>query len=99
MASEIADAVVAKRTPGYKSFRDTIPVLSDLNGCGFVPGLHTNGGRDSQSAKLEYFALFAYFKSISICEETGVDKPDPAVFEQGLDATAAKTRIVGDHLE
>ena len=80
-------------------FSDTTPVLSELKSYGFALGLLTNGGRDNQSAKLEHFALFAYFKSISLCAETGFHKPDPAVFEQRLDDTAAEAWIVGDHLE
>jgi putative hydrolase of the HAD superfamily len=102
LAAEIADAFTAKRKQGYELFEDTLPVLTRLKDSGIKLGLLTNGGRDSQRAKLERFALSAYFDYIGISEEIGHAKPDAAIFElalSALDATAANAWMVGDHLE
>lgn len=102
LVTEIADAFTAKRKQGYELFADTLPVLTRLKNGGIKLGLLTNGGRDSQRAKLERFALSDYFDYIGISEEIGHAKPDAAIFERALtalDATAANAWMVGDHLE
>ena len=102
LAAEIADAFTAKRKLGYALFEDTRPVLTNLKDKGIKLGLLTNGGRDSQRAKLERFALSDYFDYIGISEEIGHAKPDAAVFElalAALGATATEAWMVGDHLE
>ena len=102
LAAEIADAFTAKRKQGYALFEDTLPVLTNLKEKGIRLGLLTNGGSDSQRAKLERFALSDYFDYIGISEEIGHAKPDAAVFElalTALDTTATDIWMVGDHLE
>jgi HAD superfamily hydrolase (TIGR01549 family) len=102
LGSEIADAFTAKSKQSNERYPDTIPVLSKLKSSGFALGLLTNGGLDSQRAKLERFALSDYFQFIGISEEIGFAKADPAIFEQALtalDATAPYAWMVGDHLE
>ena len=92
----------AKRKQGYELFEDTLPVLTHLSDVGLKLGLLTNGGRDSQRAKLERFALSGSFDYIGISEEVGHAKPDAAMFEHALialNATAAKAWMVGDHLD
>ena len=102
LAVEIADAFTAKRQRGYELYPDTVPVLTALQNSGVRLGLLTNGGRDSQRAKLNRFALAPFFQFIGISEELGIAKPEAAIFHQALaalDSTAASTWMVGDHLE
>ncbi len=102
LAVEIADAFTAKRQKGYELYPDTVPVLTALWDSGIRLGLLTNGGRDSQRAKLDRFALASFFHFVGISEELGSAKPNAAIFHQALaalDSTAASTWMVGDHLE
>lgn len=95
LAAEIADAFTAKRKQGYALFEDTLPVLTNLKEKGIRLGLLTNGGSDSQRAKLERFALSDYFDYIGISEEIGHAKPDAAVFELALTALIPRQPIFG----
>lgn len=61
LASEIADAFTAKRKQGNERYPDMTPIFSELKSSGFARGLPTNGGLDSQRAKLECFALLDFF--------------------------------------
>jgi putative hydrolase of the HAD superfamily len=102
LVTEIADAFTAKRQQGYELFPDTLPVLTGLKESGIKLGLLTNGGRDSQRAKLERFALSGFFHFVGISEEIGAAKPDAAIFHRALkalDTTAPDAWMVGDHLE
>lgn len=57
LASEIADAFTAKRKQCNERYPDATQVLLELKSSGFALGLLTNGGLDSQRAKLERFVL------------------------------------------
>ena len=65
-------------------------------------GLITNGRTKGQSAKLDKANLRKYFSAVSISEEVGVKKPNPAIFKhclRHLDVSPAQAVYVGDHPE
>lgn len=64
--------------------------------------LITNGFSEVQHRKLEHSNLEQYFKSMTISEEVGVQKPHPLVFETALKNAGSELKTshyVGDNLE
>ncbi len=63
-------------------------------------GLITNGRVQSQMAKIEISGIKDYFDSIQISEAVGVEKPDPLIFQigiQSLDRKPEECVYIGDH--
>ena len=62
--------------------------------------LITNGFAESQRTKLKYSGLQAYFKSLTISEEVGTNKPHPAIFSHALQKAGSRKSTgiyVGDN--
>jgi putative hydrolase of the HAD superfamily len=63
--------------------------------------LITNGASDTQRAVLRALGIEQRFDAVIVSGETGVAKPDPAIFElalEGLGARAEESWHVGDNL-
>lgn len=102
LSIEIADRFTEKRRAGHRLYPETVPLLQTCRALGLKTGLVTNGGKDEQRAKLSRFDLGGLFDCVTISEEVGIEKPDPAIFHHalsalGVEATAAW--MVGDNLD
>jgi putative hydrolase of the HAD superfamily len=83
-------------------FRNLRKVLGTLQKTGMKLGLISNGKKQFQRENLSALGIAEYFDTILISEEIGLRKPDPRIFQKGLDhlSVAAKESIfVGDHPE
>lgn len=81
--------------PGARELLDYLVVSYDLH-------LITNGFAEVQRRKLDHCDLAKYFKSLTISEEVGEQKPHPLVFETALrnaKSNAKTSHYVGDNLE
>jgi putative hydrolase of the HAD superfamily len=81
--------------PGARETLDYLANKYDLH-------LITNGFAESQHTKLQHSDLARYFKSLTISEHVGVQKPHPLVFETALKNAESKeisSHYVGDNLE
>lgn len=75
-------------------------LLDFLRTRGMLLGVVTNGGAQSQQAKLESLGLRPYLSSVIISAVAGVAKPDQRIFElalRELGCRAAEVWFVGDH--
>jgi putative hydrolase of the HAD superfamily len=93
--AELRDSAMAP-LPG------AISTLGRLQSLGVTLGLITNGGSDRQRAKIERFALTAYFAYIGIEGEVGFGKPHRGAYDSALASlgvTAAECWMVGDKLD
>lgn len=64
--------------------------------------LITNGFVEVQNIKLAYSHLDAYFETLTVSEEAGVKKPNPAIFEFALakaGAQSAESLMIGDEID
>lgn len=80
---------------------DAIPLLEKLRPTHKL-GLITNGPSWTQQAKIEQFQLEAYMDVLTISEEAGVAKPDPAIFHltlEQLDMQPEEAIFIGDSPE
>ncbi|MGG4345839.1 HAD family hydrolase [Paenibacillus lautus] len=76
------------------------PVLRQLKSKGLKLGIITNGTVQVQEGKIQRLGIREYFDSIVISEETGVKKPDPAIYMkvlERLNVLPSETWFVGDH--
>ena len=83
-------------------FPGAIEGLRGLRDLGIRLALITNGSSATQRAKIERFALAAYFDHIQIEGEMGFGKPEEQAYRHAMAALGAEpheTWIVGDHLE
>jgi putative hydrolase of the HAD superfamily len=83
-------------------FSDAGRTLSALRAGGLKLGLITNGSVRMQSAKLSCLGLTPAFDVVLISDAEGVSKPDPRIFQRGLDRLATepgRAVFVGDHPE
>jgi len=83
-------------------FRNVQKVLETLHQMGIKLGLISNGKRQFQRDNLNALGIAGYFDTILISEEVGLRKPDPMIFQMGLDhlsVSAAESIFVGDHPE
>jgi putative hydrolase of the HAD superfamily len=83
-------------------FRNVRKVLDTLRINGVKLGLISNGKRQFQRDNLIALGIDKYFEAILISEEVGVRKPDPAIFQMGLEelsVAAEHSVFVGDHPE
>ena len=83
---------------------DAVLVLSTLRARGFKLGLISNCPYGSCSSmwrkEMEGFGFDRYLDSILFCDEIGVRKPDPAIFQVSLErlgVAAANAIYVGDY--
>lgn len=83
-------------------FRNVQKVLETLHHMGIKLGLISNGKRQFQRENLNALGIADYFDTILISEEVGLRKPDPQIFQMGLDnlsISAEESIFVGDHPE
>lgn len=62
----------------------------------------TNGFQEAQKRKMESSNITHFFKTITNAENSGVKKPNPAIFKYALqqaDTTAEESLMIGDSLE
>ena len=81
--------------PGAREALDYLAGKYDLH-------LITNGFAESQRTKLRCSDLEKYFKTLTISEEVGAQKPHPLVFETALKNAGSELKTshyVGDNLE
>lgn len=102
LAFRFADRFSAVRdamTDFYPGARETIEALKAK---GVLLALVTNGGPDTQRAKIEKFDLAPLFDHIQIEGEHGFGKPEERAYRHAMEAVgveAHETWMVGDHLE
>lgn len=83
-------------------FRNVRKVLDTLRSNGVRLGLISNGKKQFQRANLHALGIQQHFDSILISGEIGIRKPDPAIFELGmqqLSVAPENSVYVGDHPE
>ena len=83
-------------------FPGAVEGLEGLRGLGIKLALITNGGADTQRAKIERFALAPYFDHIQIEGEVGFGKPDVQAYRHAMAVLGSEpheTWVVGDNLE
>ncbi|NLO46646.1 MAG: HAD family hydrolase [Clostridiales bacterium] len=81
-------------------FSFTKPMLQSLRERGYRTGLITNGGSETQRAKLRLLDLEGYFDEIIISGEFGKEKPSAEPFiemSKRLDLSPFELIYVGDH--
>lgn len=102
LGEELADTFTTVREELVQPFPGSIETLQSLQARGIRMGLITNGRAEFQYAKLRRFDLARYFDFLLIEGEFGVGKPDPRVFQYGLEcfgASPAQVWMIGDDLE
>ena len=70
---------------------DALEILDLVQGHGPL-GLVTNGDSAEQREKLRRCALMEYFDPLVISDDLGIAKPEPAIFQQALDALEIPAR-------
>ncbi|MDG1721079.1 MAG: YjjG family noncanonical pyrimidine nucleotidase [Bacteroidia bacterium] len=78
--------------------RETLEYLQDR----YELHIITNGFEESQNKKLKYADLGRYFKTVTISEHVGKQKPHPLVFETALKNAQSKlnhSTYIGDNLD
>lgn len=66
----------------------------------FDLGVVTNGAEEQQRIKLERTALEPYFRAVVTSEATGIEKPDPRIFERiitSMGRPVSEILLIGDH--
>ncbi len=102
ISEELADSFTTLREEMIQPFPGALETLQALQNQGICMGLITNGRSEFQRAKIYRFELEQYFDFILIEGEFGVGKPDPRVFEHGLECfgvSPSQVWMVGDDLE
>jgi putative hydrolase of the HAD superfamily len=91
----------ANRFHGLELFADAVATLEAVRT--YLPGrrigLITNGPADVQRAKIERLGLAPLVDFALVSGEVGIEKPDPAIFQEALRrgaASAEETVFVGD---
>ncbi len=77
-------------------------VLRKLQQMGLKLGIISNGRSQFQLDNIKALGIEGYFDSILISEKVGLRKPDPLIFQKGLEelaVTASHSIFVGDHPE
>lgn len=67
----------------------SVEVLNDLKEKGIRLSMITNGWSYFQHMKLDKLGIVPLFDDILIAEETGVEKPDPAIFRMAVERIGA----------
>jgi putative hydrolase of the HAD superfamily len=102
LAVRLADRFTIFREEEAFVFPGAHDALDVLKARGVKLALVTNGGADTQRAKVERFALTHRFDHIQIEGEHGFGKPEERAYlhaMQALGVTAAETWMIGDNLE
>ena len=102
LAEQIGDRHFELRVAAIAPLPGAVETLHRARALGITLGLITNGGSESQRAKIERFALTAHFAYIGIEGEVGFGKPHRESYEaalRSLGAAADETWMVGDNLE
>jgi putative hydrolase of the HAD superfamily len=102
LAGKIADSYSVEREKRIHFFPGAEETLSSLSQQGVAMALITNGEAKGQRAKVVRFGLEKYFKAILIEGETGLGKPEEAVYWMALKALGLQPTDVwsiGDNLE
>ena len=97
-----ADEYSRIRWDSMHLFEGSLEALDKFRSLGIRLALLTNGGSRIQREKLRRFGLESYFSEILIDQETGVSKPDPAVFHlavERLGVSSDRAMMVGDNLD
>jgi HAD superfamily hydrolase (TIGR01549 family) len=84
---------------GWRPVAGAVPLLEALKARGAVVGIVTNNVRSEQVIKLDRCGLAPYVDALITSEETGIQKPDPRIFEVALEQlglAADETAMVGD---
>jgi len=85
----------------YRAFDDVAGILDSAAAHGVKTAVVTNGASDTQREKLRILGLLDRFDALIVSADTGVAKPDPAIFERALGEVgvpAASAVHVGDSL-
>ncbi|MBX9945868.1 MAG: HAD family hydrolase [Reyranella sp.] len=102
LADRIADAFTEMRRTEYRLYPDAHATVDALRDAGVKLALVTNGGAETQRAKIERFDLGHRFHHIQIEGEFGQGKPELAVYRHALarlDVDAGDAWMVGDNFE
>lgn len=102
LAARFAGRFAAVRDEITTCFPGAIEGLQGLKAHGVKLALITNGGADTQRAKIARFDLEPWFDHIQIEGEVGFGKPEDQAYHHAmaaLGAEAHETWIVGDNLE
>lgn len=102
LGEELADTFTVVREELVQPFPGSVETLQALQARGIRMGLITNGRAEFQHAKLRRFELARYFDFILIEGEFGIGKPDPRVFQYGMEQLGASPEqvwMIGDDLE
>jgi putative hydrolase of the HAD superfamily len=102
LAVRLADRFTIFREQEAFVFPGAHDAIDALRARGVKLALVTNGGADTQRAKVERFALTHRFDHIQIEGEHGFGKPEERAYlhaMQALGVTATETWMVGDNLE
>ena len=107
----VADAEVAEmarrwyvenRFHGLQLFAEALEVLSAVRATGRRIGLVTNGPAEVQRDKIGLLGLWPHIDFAVISGEVGIEKPDPAIFQEALrqgQAEPEETIFIGDSPE
>jgi len=98
----LADRFTAYRDEQMALFPGAHQTLDALRDAGVRLALVTNGGAESQRAKIERFELAHRFEHVQIEGEHGFGKPDERAYRHAMAALGVEpheTWMVGDHLE
>lgn len=95
MLQDWEDRIIA----ATRLFDDTLSVIGQLRSGGLRLGIVTNGYTTMQHRKIRRHRLDTHTDFVLISEETGVHKPDKAIFDLALarsEAAAQQALFVGD---
>jgi putative hydrolase of the HAD superfamily len=98
----LADRFSAYREEQMKLFPGAHETLDTLRDAGVRLALVTNGGSETQRAKVERFQLAHRFEHVQIEGEHGFGKPEEQAYRHAMAALGvepAQTWMVGDNLE
>ena len=102
LAKRLADRFTAYREEEMFVFPGAHEAIDAFKAHGVKLALVTNGGAETQRAKVERFALSHRFDHIQIEGEQGFGKPDERAYLHAmavLGVTAPETWMIGDNLE
>jgi putative hydrolase of the HAD superfamily len=102
LANRLADRFTAYRDEEMFVFPGAHDAIDAFKARGIKLALVTNGGAETQRAKVERFALSHRFDHIQIEGEQGFGKPDERAYLHAMEVlgvTASETWMIGDNLE
>lgn len=100
-ATQFANSYLVQLGQQTHLIEGAVELITELNGR-FQLGLITNGLADVQYPRLERSGLQDYFSAITVSDEVGVAKPNPAIFDEAFrrmsQPAKSKVLIIGDSL-